>query len=216
MHSHLKHVTEKQLIQGVPGFVVDGLQYEVIGGSTSYGVSSDSSDMDIVGFCIPEKAKIWPHLAGDIPGWGREKPDRFNVWSRHHIKDPSALGGSGRNFDFSIYNIVDFFQLCLENNPNMVDSLFVPIRCVSYMTQIGEMIRSRRHDFLSTRVWHTFKGYAYSQLCAIKSKDVSKTLLAINDFEKQQDLDRPYTKDELIKEKERRDAIKRRSQGVDD
>lgn len=214
MHSHLQHAVKNQLIQGVPGFCVDSLQYETITGSDSYGVSSDSSDMDMVAFCIPDKSIVFPHTAGMLMGFGKPKT-RFNVWQKHHVKDISALGGKGRTYDFTVYNIVDFFQLCMENNPNMVDTLFTPVRCVSYMTQIGEMVRSKRHLFLSKRSWHTFKGYAYSQLCAIKRKDVSKILHAIDHFEREQDLDRSYTKDELIKERERRDAIKRRSQGMD-
>jgi hypothetical protein len=46
----------------------------------------------------------------------------------------------------------------------MIDSLFVPNRCITYMTPIGELVRQNRHLFLSKKCWHTFKGYAYSQI----------------------------------------------------
>ena len=46
----------------------------------------------------------------------------------------------------------------------MIDSLFVPIRCITHITKIGNMIRDARKDFLHKGSWHKFKGYAYSQL----------------------------------------------------
>ena len=48
----------------VPPFVAEQTQLEVIMGSFAYGVDSDTSDLDIYGFCIPNKHIIFPHLTG--------------------------------------------------------------------------------------------------------------------------------------------------------
>jgi hypothetical protein len=45
--------------------------YETITGSYSYGVSTDTSDFDTVGVCIPYKDTNFPHLSGEIFGFGR-------------------------------------------------------------------------------------------------------------------------------------------------
>lgn len=42
-------------------------------GSIAYGVFADQSDRDIYGFCILPKEDVFPHLAGEIPGFGQPK-----------------------------------------------------------------------------------------------------------------------------------------------
>lgn len=150
-------------------------------GSFAYGVSSDSSDVDIYGFCIPDKSMVFPHTVGEVPGFGTQQ-NRFEVWQRHHIWDQSAGGGKGKEYDFCIYGIVKYFQLVMENNPNMLDSLFTHPRCVWFITPLAERIRSQRHLFLSTRVFHTMKGYAFQQMHKLKIKD-SKDVWELREYE---------------------------------
>jgi predicted nucleotidyltransferase len=146
-------------------WIPNNVHYETLSGSVSYGVTSDNSDEDICGFSIPPKEMIFPHLAGDIPGFGiRSRVKPFEQYQQHHIEDPSALGGRGQTHDITIYSIVKYFQLCMENNPNMVDSLFTPESCVLHATRVGVMVRENRRLFLHRGCWHKFKGYAYSQL----------------------------------------------------
>jgi len=137
-------------------------------GSFAYGVAGDDSDADIYGFCVPPKEMVFPHLAGEIQGFGRQIK-RFEQWQQHHIKDEEAR----KEYDFQIYNIVKFFQLCMENNPNMVDALFVPERCIIHCSSIGNLVRENRRLFLHKGCWHRFRGYAYSQLhkMAIKNPE---------------------------------------------
>jgi hypothetical protein len=52
----------------------------------------------------------------------------------------------------------------------MIDSLFVPERCVLSATKIANMVRENRKMFLHKGSWHKFKGYAYSQLHKIDLK----------------------------------------------
>lgn len=146
-----------------PSWLPDNLCYETMMGSVAYGVSSDTSDMDVYGICMPPKDNVFPHLAGEIFGFGNQIK-RFESWQEHHV---AALD---KSWDFQILGIVKFFQLAMENNPNIIDSIFTPRRCVLSSTPIGEYIREHRVDFLHKGSWHKFKGYAYSQLNKIRTK----------------------------------------------
>ena len=134
-------------------------------GSQAYGVSIDDSDLDVYGFCIPPKDLVFPHLAGEIPGFGRQI-QRFDQFQEHHVKDPNKEV----EYDFTIYSIVKYFQLCMENNPNMIDSLFTPRNCVIHSTAVSELVRENRRMFLHKGAWHKFKGYAYAQMAKIRTK----------------------------------------------
>lgn len=169
MPSTIQKLTEKGLIRP-PAWLPSNVMCEVIMGSVAYGVSSDTSDMDVYGFCIPPKETVFPHLAGEIEGFGRQKK-RFGQYQQHHIDCPDELGGKGRQYDVSVYNIVKYFTLCMENNPNCLDSLFVPTECVLHITQVGTMVRENRRLFLHKGCWQKFKGYAYSMLHKMESKD---------------------------------------------
>jgi predicted nucleotidyltransferase len=146
-----------------PGWLADNLMYETVMGSEAYGVSAEGSDRDVYGICMPPKHVVFPHLAGEIFGFGAQMK-RFESWQEHHV---AALD---KSWDFQIFGIVKFFQLAMENNPNVIDSLFTPRRCVLTSTAVGEYIREHRKDFLHKGSWHKFKGYAYSQLHKIDIK----------------------------------------------
>ena len=166
-------VTQQLAARGLirpPGFLPTNVMYETLMGSVAYGVSSDSSDRDLYGFCIPPKDEIFPHLAGEIPGFGEPKK-RFEQFQVAHIHDPSGAGGKGVEYDLTIYGIVKYFSLCMECNPNMIDSLFTPEECVVHITSIGTMVRERRWLFLHKGCWPKFKGYAYAQLHKMRSKE---------------------------------------------
>lgn len=165
----LTKLRDKQLICP-PSWLPENTHYLTIMGSFAYGVSSDTSDMDIYGFCMPPKHMVFPHLNGDIVGFGRQI-QRFEQWQEHHVKDPSEMKGHGREYDLQVFSVVKYFQLCLENNPNMIDSLFTPINCVLHATLVANMIRERRKIFLHKGCWHKFKGYAFAQVHKMKTKD---------------------------------------------
>lgn len=148
-----------------PKWLTDNTVMLVTMGSQAYGVSADDSDLDVYGVCIPPKELIFPHLAGEIPGFGRQV-QRFESWQEHHVIDPDKKV----EYDFAVFGIVKYFQLCMENNPNMIDSLFVPRNCVLASTPIGELIRENRREFLHKGAWHKFKGYAYAQMSKIRNK----------------------------------------------
>jgi predicted nucleotidyltransferase len=169
MPSYTEQLAIKGLLPELPHHVRDGVQYEVVMGSIAYGVSNDNSDMDVYGFSIPPKEVIFPSLRGEILGFD-DYEIQFSQFQKHHIKDAAALGGKGRVYDMTIYSIVKYFRLLMENNPNIIDSLYVPDNCILYSTPIADRIREHRKMFLHKGCWATFKGYAYGQMHKILTK----------------------------------------------
>jgi predicted nucleotidyltransferase len=164
MGSLFDRLCSEQLIHDYPYHMKNNVQYEVIMGSMAYGTTNNDSDIDIYGFCMPPKHILFPY-ADNIFGFGKT-PKKFAQYQKHGIIDNSRK----KEYDIVIYNIVKYFNLCIGNNPNMIDSLFVPTNCVLHSTQIGEHLRSNKKLFLSKLVWKTFRGYAFGQLHKMKDK----------------------------------------------
>ncbi len=149
-----------------PTWLPGNVRYESLMGSHCYGVAARDSDYDMVGWCVPPKDMIFPHLGGHIHGFGRQV-QKFTCYEQHRVYDKVKQ----RTYDLTCYNIVHYFHLCMDNNPNMLDSLFVPRDCITHSSQIAEMVRVKRHLFLHKGAWHKFKGYAYSQLHKMGNKE---------------------------------------------
>jgi predicted nucleotidyltransferase len=190
---------EKRGLIHPPSWLADNCHYLTIMGSVAYGVSSDTSDEDLYGYCIPPKEVVFPHLAGEILMFGREKK-RFEQFQQHAVKKEDDLRGKGRNYDLSIYNIVKYFQLCMDNNPNIIDSLFTPIECVLHSTQIANMVRENRKIFLHKGCFHKFKGYAFSQISKASNVCKDKQVLAIRQFEEDNRISHEAKFEDLEKE----------------
>ena len=164
MLTTLKRLKSDEIVDP-PQFLIDNTMYLCMMGSVAYGVSTDMSDVDVYGFCMPPLGTVFPHAIGMIHGFDR--PQEFEQWQQHHCMDKS----SGKEYDFSVYSIIKYFRLVADNNPNMIDSLFVPRNCVLHSTQISEHVRENRNTFLHKGSWHKFKGYAYSQLHKMNIKN---------------------------------------------
>ena len=163
MSSVVNRLSKKKLINP-PSWLPSNTMFEGQTGSVAYGAAGESSDIDVVGFCIPPRDLVFPHLAGEIPGFGRQI-SRFEQFQAHHISDREVR----REYDVTVYSIVKFFQLTMENNPNMVDLLFLPRRCVLHSTSIYEHVRDHRKLFLHRGSYYKFRGYAASQMSKLKN-----------------------------------------------
>ncbi len=175
----VNHLVQLKLIRP-PAWLPDNVCYLTIMGSTAYGVAdtndeSSQSDFDVYGFCIPPKEIVFPHTAGAIWGFGKYREgmpkSHFGQYQDHHVHDPSARGGKGRTYDLQVYNIVKYVQLCLECNPNLIDSLFTPEVCVLHSTAVGQLLRDNRKKFLHQGICDRFKGYAYAQVHKMQTKE---------------------------------------------
>lgn len=160
--SIIRKLNRKQLLTGIKPFQVE-THYEVITGSFAYGVTSDTSDCDVYGVYTPPMVQVFPHTGGYIPDFGTQ-PQKDTGFQLHHIKDGE------KEYDVDLFSIIKFFWLCMDNNPNIIDSLFVPSRCITHIDPIGRAIRDNRRLFLHKGIHHRMMGYAYSQLHELKHK----------------------------------------------
>ena len=165
MGSIVQMLEDKGLIKP-PRFLATNVHYETMVGSVAYGVESNSSDIDVYGIAIPPKDVVFPHLRGIIAGFGHQG-ERFDQFQEHHVESAKK----NVSYDLSIYSIIKFFNLAMQNNPNIIDALFTPQFCILHITKVGQMIREQRKMFLHKGSWHKFKGYAYSQLHKMTTKN---------------------------------------------
>lgn len=157
-----------------PHWIVNNTIYLTISGSISYGCAdtntNEASDLDTIGICIPPKESLFPkYILGFDPA-PKLEPGVSGVYEEHHINDPSAREGKGRQYDLNIYNITKFFSECLKCNPNLIDSLFTREECVLHCTKAAHVLKENRKIFLSKLCWNTYKEYAFSQLHKMESK----------------------------------------------
>lgn len=158
----IRDLKEQGLID-CPKWLPDATLYLTITGSMAYGVNTDDSDLDMVGFCMPPREVVFPHMAGVVKGFG-EQGEQFENWQMHHVKSRDGK----TEYDFSVYSLVKYFDLCMAMNPNMVDTLFTPENCVVVRSKVSDMVRANRKLFLHKGAWPKFKGYAFSQMNKIK------------------------------------------------
>ncbi len=149
-----------------PSDVRSNTMYETIVGSVAYGVADEFSDYDINGFYIPKADQLFPHLRGHLLGFD-PNPTAPKAYQQHHIWDSEA---GGREYDLTLYSITIYFKLCMDNNPNMVSTLYTPRSCILHSTAVSEMVRGARNLFLHKQCWPKYKGYAYQQLHKMKGK----------------------------------------------
>ena len=197
----IKKLVDKGLISP-PNWLPLNTQYLTMMGSVAYGVKGSASDVDLYGIVIPTKEVLFPHLSGEIFGFGKQI-QRFEQYQQHGIVNPD----DGNEYDLTIYNIVKFFNLAMQNNPNIIDSLFTPQFCVLHCTKVGHMIRENRKLFLHRGAWHKFRGYSYSQLNQISKHKNDPQVKKIRAFEKAHELSHSTRWCEVVEELTQRNLI---------
>ena len=150
-----------------PQAVLDHVHYETQVGSVAYGVARPGSDVDIYGFFVPPKAMVFSHLEGHIPGFD-EPRERLEHYQRHGVVDGAQI------WDLTFYSIVRFFRLCLENSPNVIETLYTPQSCVRACSPVAARVRARRALFLHRGAWPKFRGFALSQLQKLKTESSTR------------------------------------------
>ena len=118
--------------------------FECVIGSQAYGISTPESDVDKSGVMIPGKEYFY----------GLKRFEQFQ-------------GYAGE--DKTVYNIKKAIALIAENNPNMLDLIFIPERCILKITPYWQRVLDNAHLFISKKCKFTFSGYAISQLNRIKT-----------------------------------------------
>lgn len=187
----LEDLEKKKLIHP-PRWLANNTHYLCLMGSHCYGCNEVDSDWDIYGFCTPKKEMIFPHLVGEIPGFGKQI-EKFEQYQEHKIIDHTAHSGKGQEYDFQIFSIVKYFQLLMECNPNIVNTAFVDRVYIIHSSAIGNMVRENRHMFLHKGCKVKFSGYAFSQLHKMNNHSNNQYVQDIRAFEEQNGIDHKTT-----------------------
>lgn len=138
-------------------------------GSYVYGASSADSDTDLYAVIVPPAHHILPALNKYI-GFG-PKPPSFDTWQKADLESTSATPLP--SLDVSAYNIVKYFQLVADANPNMVDSLFVPEKHWVYASNFWFDVYHNRHLFLSKAIFPRYYGYATSNTKKLQDRQAT-------------------------------------------
>lgn len=113
-------------------------------GSLAYGTNLPTSDVDFRGiFCA----------------------DPVNVRTPFYtVRESSDMDEE----DTKLYELAHFMRLCLDCNPNIVETLWVDDSDITFRTPAYDLLRDNRHRLLSSKLAFTFSGYALAQLKRIK------------------------------------------------
>ena len=115
-----------------------------LAGSHAYGTALPTSDVDYRGvFCADPINLLTP------------------FYTVREVTDATEE-------DTKLYELSHFMKLCLDCNPNIVETLWVDEEDITFSTPAYELLRSHRDEFLSSKIAFTTCGYALAQLKRIK------------------------------------------------
>jgi len=112
-------------------------------GSRLYGTSTPLSDIDERGVFIPDYRYFYGF---------NERIEQFE----------------DKKSDTTYFEVRKFLHLACENNPNIIELLFVPESKMTMHTKEWEDIINNKQYFVSKKAKFTFTGYAHSQFNRIK------------------------------------------------
>lgn len=124
-------------------YVENHIIFESVVGSVAYGLNDENSDIDIAGVMIPGKEYFY----------GIKSFEQYQ----------------GYETDKTIYNIKKIIKLIIDNNPNCLDLLCPPEKCIIKNTSYWKQIMDSADLFISKKCKFTYSGYAISQLKRIKT-----------------------------------------------
>ena len=116
------------------------LIYEYIRGSHAYGLNVETSDVDTGGVYIDDVDNILGLRENYKEQIADKKND--NVW----------------------YEVGRFLELLMASNPNMLEALFVPERCILHVSPIMQLILDNKKRFLSKKSFNALVGYSIQQV----------------------------------------------------
>lgn len=113
-------------------------------GSISYGTNLPTSDVDYRGIFCADPVNV-----------------RTPFFPVRECEDSDEE-------DTKLYELAHFMKLCLDCNPNVVETLWVADEDIVFSTPAYQLLRKNRHKLLSSKVAFTTSGYALAQLKRIR------------------------------------------------
>ncbi len=138
----------------------------VVSGSYAYGTNTETSDLDIRGVAIDTFS------------------DLVGVTNFEQYED--------KNTDTVIYSFKKFIRLLADNNPNILEMLFVKNEHIIYADELGKKLIDNREKFLSQKTMYTFSGFARAQLNRIENA-LARDEIAISEEKRQEHINRSVT-----------------------
>lgn len=136
-------LTDEELIK----IAMQHILYQVITGSTSYGLNNENSDVD-------EKA------VASLP-----KELLFALAKKEYMNESISVHEPK---DFEVHFLKKFFTLLCNQNPTIKEMVWTQERFIIKNSKYGQMFRDNRQIFLTSGVYKSFGGYAQQQLIRIK------------------------------------------------
>lgn len=118
------------------------LLYEYIRGSYAYGLQKPDGTSDI------DTGGVFMAPAEQLLGLGLDYQGQI---------------ASEKNDDTWL-ELNKYFQLLLKSNPTVLESLFVPERCIKYEHPIMTEIKKHRYKFITKECFKPILGYSYEQI----------------------------------------------------
>lgn len=124
--------------------IKDNLIVKHYAGSIAYGTNLPTSDVDFRGIFVADPINV-----------------RTPFFRIEECKDVSEE-------DTVVYELSQYMKLALENNPNVLETLFIDPSDIVFDTPAYQHLRQHNKDFLCTKVAFTTTGYAMQQLKRLK------------------------------------------------
>lgn len=123
---------------------------EIKSGSHLYGLSTPLSDEDYLGIFIPDIEYVF----------GFKKCEEVDL----SFKDKLENGKNSKDaIDRKMYNFNKYIKLALDNNPGIIETLFVTNENIVFINEVGRTLLKYRNDFLHKGLIDRFCGYAIGQ-----------------------------------------------------
>ena len=129
------------------------------GGSRAYGLNTEQSDVDLVGFVLPPK-EVLNNIFQNFDEWANK--EEINTEYKHLVNPANP------KLETKVYSLKKFFKLASECNPNVIEILWVDPKCILKLDEVGEEVLANRDIFLSKQAKFRFLGYAHAQFQKIE------------------------------------------------
>ena len=131
-------------IRSAQELMKDNMLVKHYAGSISYGTNLPTSDVDFRGIFCGDPVNV--------------RTPFFTVRECDDMDEE----------DTKLFELAHFMKLCLDCNPNIIETLWVDEADIVMRTPAYDMLREHRHALLSSKIAFTTSGYALSQLKRIK------------------------------------------------